>query len=299
MKHFIFGYGSLICPQSRAITAPTLSSFAEPVIIHNLERTWSARVFREASSSGSSIRDHIEGYTPVGVRLRKGARCNGVLIHVGEEELKRFDIRESGYVRHKIDVGDIQPHMETDELIEEEMPLWPNSGHDEGDLHSFAMKRVQCPNCRVVFQEGFEKRRQQSVSGKTANEHLSESSMDVLNVNDSLSEIAVWVYIQSEDLPASINFPITQSYLDIIIRGCLSVSLDFARRFLETTDGWLHDGKSTDEHATTDHHTWINDRHDPVYVRADSEYSSEHGDRIDRLIEEHHPEAFKRRVICM
>ena len=45
MKNFIFGYGSLICPQSRAITAPTLSNaIAEPVVVNHIERTWSARV---------------------------------------------------------------------------------------------------------------------------------------------------------------------------------------------------------------------------------------------------------------
>ena len=44
------------------------------------------------------------------------------------------------------------------------------------------------------------------------------------------------------------------------------------------------------------HHTWVNDRHDPMYVRADSEYSLENGDAIDELIKEHHPHALKRRV---
>ena len=113
------------------------------------------------------------------------------------------------------------------------------------------------------------------------------------------------VYIQSDDLPANRHYPITQSYLDIIMRGCLSISTDFARRFLETTSGWWHDGKSSthvsdEDHSTDpDHHTWVNDRHDPMYIRADSEYSVENGAVIDKLIEEHHSDALKRRVTSM
>lgn len=90
------------------------------------------------------------------------------------------------------------------------------------------------------------------------------------------------------------------------MRGCLSISHDFARRFLETTSGWWHDGKSPSAHISDedhsndpDHHTWVNDRHDPMYIRADSEYSIENGAVIDKLIEEHHPDALKRRVTSM
>lgn len=121
--------------------------------------------------------------------------------------------------------------------------------------------------------------------------------------------------------PADRSFPITQSYLDIIIRGCLSVSHDFARRFLQTTHGWWHDGDRADENnkrvddetdqdaaeytikaskgSIDDHHTWVNDRLDPMYVRADSEYSSQNAEQIDQLLEEHHPYALNRRVVSM
>lgn len=107
------------------------------------------------------------------------------------------------------------------------------------------------------------------------------------------------------------------------MRGCLSISHDFARRFLETTQGWWHDGPSEqNEHETRNevktedatktgfdnskgegsiekHHTWVNDRHDPMYVRADSEFSSLNGKEIDNLIKEHHPNALQRRVMSM
>ena len=132
-------------------------------------------------------------------------------------------------------------------------------------------------------------------------------------------------------LPAEISFPITQSYVDIIMRGCLSISHDFARRFLQTTHGWWHDdvprNQSAGETGTEQssavevkseggivdlgdgdarwridadeegpHHTWVNDRRAPMYVRADSEYSMKNGREIDELIKEHHPHALLRRV---
>jgi hypothetical protein len=119
-------------------------------------------------------------------------------------------------------------------------------------------------------------------------------------------------------LPAERSFPITQSYVDIIMRGCLSISHDFATGFLRTTHGWWNDDHhgplTRSDVATTtavgggseigeeeedgrhNHHTWVNDRHAPMYVRADSEYSIEHGRVIDDLIGEHHPHALLRRV---
>ena len=126
-------------------------------------------------------------------------------------------------------------------------------------------------------------------------------------------------------IPAERSFPITQSYVDIIMRGCLSISHDFARGFLRTTHGWWNEdhhgplARSSDVTTTTAaaaaaagakgsemgkeegnvrhrHHTWVNDRHAPMYVRADSEYSIENGRVIDELIGEHHASALLRRV---
>eukprot|EP00804_Cyclotella_cryptica_P004044 CCRYP_015451-RA/>CCRYP_015451-RA protein AED:0.36 eAED:0.36 QI:0/-1/0/1/-1/1/1/0/334 len=298
MKHFIFGYGSLICPQSRAITAPTLTSLAEPVEIRHLERWWSARATRESPprDAPGCYKDRIEGWTPMGVRFRRGARCNGVLIHVDEEELNKFDVREAGYERHRIDVGDILPHVEAHELPD-------NEDGDDDHLRAIALARVQCSNCRIVLERGFEKRRLRSTTNKNFENHH-ENTHSVNNEDDDNSNIAVWVYIQSEDLPANRNFPIPQSYVDIIMRGCISISHEFAKKFLQSTNGWWNDGKSSkacdvdDKHAAMDHHhTWVNDRHDPMYVRADSSYSIENGEEIDKIIEEHHPDALKRRVV--
>ena len=187
MKHFIFGYGSLICPQSRQITAPTLQdTIAEPVVIENIERTWSARVRSENNTNtnkNTNGRDHILGWTPMGVRFRKGAKCNGVLICVDEEELMRFDVREAGYVRKRIDLTDIHPHVDSDVLINESMSLWPTSD-STGDTKELTLKGVKCDDCRLVFEKASEMRRQPSHSEEPPS----------LQCED----VAVWVYVQSE-----------------------------------------------------------------------------------------------------
>jgi len=266
MRHFIFGYGSLICQQSRSITAPTLQgAIAEPVIISHIERIWAARVpTRNSNPVADESRDHIRGWTPMGIRRRHGASCNGVLIHVDEEELTRFDVREEGYKRHRIDLIDVYPHYEsTDSSSAADAPV---------------TNAVRCPECNIVFEKAHKKR--------TTNNNLDES------------DIYVWVYIQNDESAPNPSYPITQSYVDIIMRGCLSVSKEFARKFLETTHGWWNDG-DLDGISRDTHHTWVDDRQSPMYVRADSDFSMEHGDAIDRLIEEHHPNALKKRVISM
>ena len=147
----------------------------------------------------------------------------------------------------------------------------------------------------------------------------------------SLTTVPTNGILSLRSLPAEISFPITQSYVDIIMRGCLSISHDFARKFLQTTHGWWHDdaprNQSADEIGAEEssavgvkseggivdlgvgdarwridaeeegpHHTWVNDRRAPMYVRADSEYSMKNGHEIDELIKEHHPHALLRRV---
>ena len=299
----------------RHITAPSLhDTIAEPVVINNIERVWSARVHkpyvpastkkRNNKNVSSGDRDHILGWTPMGVRFREGAKCNGVLIYVDEDELARFDIREAGYTRKKIDLSNIHPHIDSDVLVNESLSLWPTADHNV-KREEVALKNFKCSDCRMVFEKAAEMRRQQSNSS-TSNDECSDSM-----VGDE--EVAVWVYEQNENLPAQRSFPITQSYLDIIIRGCMSISLDFARRFLETTHGFWHDndesvkkdikatnGSSNNEDQSNNihrHHTWVDDRGDPMYVRADRQYSIENGEHIDKLLEEHHQYALKKRVV--
>eukprot|EP00521_Asterionellopsis_glacialis_P018446 CAMPEP_0195293222 /NCGR_PEP_ID=MMETSP0707-20130614/12005_1 /TAXON_ID=33640 /ORGANISM="Asterionellopsis glacialis, Strain CCMP134" /LENGTH=251 /DNA_ID=CAMNT_0040353887 /DNA_START=130 /DNA_END=883 /DNA_ORIENTATION=+ len=202
-RHFIFGYGSLLCPQSRAITAPTVAGQpSHPVTVHHLERTWTAR-------SGTG--------TYVAVSFQENSKCSGVLIEVDDDELKQFDIREVGYDRAQVKLSHID--------------LFP-SEHDA-------------------------------------------------NLDDTEKDVNVWVYVSNNPQPANPAYPILQSYVDIILRGCLHISEDFARSFIQTTQGWWHidkhdfgaeDEEKKKEDNDESHYTWIDDRHSPKYVRADDDF---------------------------
>jgi len=69
------------------------------------------------------------------------------------------------------------------------------------------------------------------------------------------------------------------------VRGCLTISEDFAKSVIETTSGWHHD---------EDH--WVDDREVPIYKRADSEYSQANAEVVDQILEDSKPEAFEERV---
>jgi hypothetical protein len=103
--------------------------------------------------------------------------------------------------------------------------------------------------------------------------------------DDKHHNVRVWIYIQRDPIPADPSHPIPQSYVDIIIRGCLTISEEFARSVIDTTAGWTN---------KEDH--WVDDREVPIYKRADLEYSNQHADTIDQLMKDQNPEAYEERV---
>lgn len=114
-------------------------------------------------------------------------------------------------------------------------------------------------------------------------DHCSEHNHSFWTVQHSPK---VWVYIQEEHMSTSIEHPIPQSYVDIILRGCLSISDEFVKEFLIHTQGWESD--DDDVH-------WVNDRHDPLYPRADVHYSTNEGSELDRLLLLHRPREMSKR----
>lgn len=124
----------------------------------------------------------------MGVKIRRGGRCNGVLIHVDDEELQRFDVREGGYVRRRVDLAHVHRHIESETLIGESLPLWPESSMDpDGACREELAEDARCPECRLVFERGADERRR---ARRTADEHASLQESE---------DIAVWVYVQSEE----------------------------------------------------------------------------------------------------
>jgi len=242
--HFVFGYGSLICSKSRAITAPTVADRKTiPVTVKGVERTWAKK--------------SVRGYTSMGVRFQEGAECVGVLVPVNNKELEQFDEREIGYDRYELRAEDISPLKFLDEARYENTFL---------------------TNC-----------------------HMKPPH--------------VWVYVQKIMIPANPDFPIVQSYLDIILRGCLSISEEFTHEFMKSTKGWhpselldesdnscsndsmFDDSENSrdDDDEVNDFH-WINDRKDPIYVRADMEYSLNKAQEIDFILDRYLSQEFQNRI---
>jgi hypothetical protein len=254
VQEFVFGYGSLICPKSRSITAPSMMlKTVTPVVVKNVERTWAKRV---------------EGVmTAMGVRFKDDAQCVGVLLPVEKWELKKFDQREQGYDRVPLYLGDVQT-----------VPFLDKK-HYRAKGHEIFLKAKQRKH-----------------------------------------SIKIWMYLQQKTDPPSNDAPIVQSYVDTILRGCLSISQRFAHEFIVNTKGWtpnelewddddnfgvsengndsMDDGtmNSSCTVLTQDDVHWLNDRHDPIYSRGDQQYMLKNGHVLDDLLKRHRDE-FKYRSI--
>ncbi|KAL3915513.1 MAG: hypothetical protein SGILL_005618 [Bacillariaceae sp.] len=106
----------------------------------------------------------------------------------------------------------------------------------------------------------------------------------------------VWVYIPDDPKPATAHYPILQSYVDICMRGCLSISPLFLQEFLMSTYGWHpEEMKGVEERNGNDGYNqaaksdfqccWWDDRRTPIYTRADKSYSLENCSRLDSCLE--------------
>lgn len=84
MTHWIFGYGSLMCADSRARTGVTGEAF--PVILHGVERGWNVPI------AGAQL-------SVVGIHRQADKKTGGVLFPLNDSELRHFDAREVEYER--------------------------------------------------------------------------------------------------------------------------------------------------------------------------------------------------------
>ena len=283
--NYIFGYGSLICPYSRSLTAPEQASqVATPVVVQGVQRMWSKRTNRGMTAMGirlvppprpSENNDDDESSssttTTTATTARLGsaasssttAQCVGVLLPVQERDLAAFDEREMGYTRKELDLDAVHvvPFLEQEDFYERH------------EAHEIFLR-------------------------------IKDEKQDTDNVK-------LWIYEQQQPRPPTPQHPIVQSYLDVILRGCLTISEEFAAEFLETTIGWhpddLIDYVQDDEyyagHATTgpDESTsiWLDDRHAPIYPRGDPLYSRRQAQDLDRLLQRYRPRDFARRQLLI
>jgi cation transport regulator ChaC len=262
ITHFVFGYGSLICPESRAITAPEQShKIATPVQVRNIERIWSKRTTRGMTAMGVRfVPESTSSATSASAASSASAYCIGVILPVSDKELALFDEREQGYDRVPLELSNV------------EQVSFLSEAHYEEDDHS-------------IFLQAKER-----------------------NATDA---VQIWVYVQREENPASAEHPIVQTYVDIILRGCLSISEEFAQEFIASTKGWhpdelleddFNDDESDEDKQDSDsmdsnyEGIWVDDRHDPVYIRGDPVWSRKNSRELDQLLLEHRPDHFPNRV---
>lgn len=274
IKQFVFGYGSLICPHSRAITAPSVAAKDSiPVMVKNVERTWAKR--------------SRNGMTAMGVRFKDEAECVGVLMPVNDEELSKFDEREVGYNRVPLYLGDINKV----DFLDDELH-YDNLNNTGLEPH----------HMDALLSEG--------------------SSYEEEKTEELDAQFKIWMYVPKVIEPPSPEAPIAQSYVDTILRGCLTISEDFAHEFVSKTVGWApqeiyqdevdeiykNETKWDDDDASirsddyqlqnqtqSDIH-WVNDRHNPIYWRGDEEYMRKHADKLDEVIARHRQEQLEQRT---
>ena len=94
MKNYIFGYGSLINKRSIAKTSDKFKK-PVPVTVKGLKRGW-------------YFCDKNEKRSAVGAVFDGESFCNGVVFEAQKEDLIKFDQREEGYTRVKLNLSDIE-----------------------------------------------------------------------------------------------------------------------------------------------------------------------------------------------
>ena len=94
---------------------------------------------------------------------------------------------------------------------------------------------------------------------------IDNSSIEAIGKHE-IPQARFWLYVPKEPMLASSEFPIQQSYLDVVMTGCLEYGDEFASELVETTEWSSH---------------WIDDRKEPNYSSYLDNVDSE---RIDRLL---------------
>lgn len=94
---------------------------------------------------------------------------------------------------------------------------------------------------------------------------------------------SVFIYVHPEGSPTA-KAPVIQSYLDVMLLGCLEYGEAFAVEFLRTTHSW-----------GAERGAFVNDRVLPAYVRA-SKAAAANAKRWDELLARECPAAMRTRV---
>jgi hypothetical protein len=105
------------------------------------------------------------------------------------------------------------------------------------------------------------------------------NSSNVEIIKGELPQGTIWIYVPKEPLLPTKNSPIEQSYVDVVLAGCLEFGSEFTKELIKNTLYW--------EYA------WVNDRATPNYERYITNPPFE---QIDKYLNELVPEAFVKRI---
>jgi len=120
-----------------------------------------------------------------------------------------------------------------------------------------------------------------------------EKHYDIVKIPQGQIEILggatgdVYFCLSPSIVPPTVDIPIVQTYLDVLMQGAFMIDgelgnrkNEFARQLLSTTLGW------TDESGI-----WVNDRDNPIYTRSQIKYPDKSlTDKIDGVTQEMVPE---------
>ena len=300
LPHLIFGYGSLLCPESRQRTAPTVADrVVLPVSIQGIERRWAKASptmrtttlgveFCEGGDYDNDEYDTDDSHSRHSSSSNSNSAnssggCIGILLPVTTAELRQFDQREIGYDRYAIPLSDVRPI--------------PHLISDEDDEDDDSIMTTGTSASAAIYKNTFLD---------------PELQAQMLEYEREGQCPQIWTYVTRHPLAASSDYPIAQSYVDIVLRGCLTISKSFAQEFIQTTKGWDPQGDQerpscSDTTTTTTIATkimqekreydaeeeaggwWVEDRHNPLYIRADREYSLQHAHMLDQLLQDNLP----------
>ena len=187
----------------------------------------------------------------MGMRFLEGATCTGILLPVSDDELLKFDEREAGYDRLAIPPWFI-----------EKVPFLEQGRYEkEWDKMGILNNLIQGPNVQT------------------------EDDPETGSHNSG----KIWIYRPKVFCPPTLEKPIAQTYVDTVLRGCLSISEEFAKDFITSTRGWstddLGENKINNFEGDKGEVFWVNDRQDPIYLRADNDYILKNACKIDLLLQ--------------
>jgi len=250
MRNFVFGYGSLICPTSRSRTVQQASAGQQNDV--TAIPVWVAGLQR-CWSCRTPYRMTALGVVTCSNNSSESSRVAGVLVPVTEAQLAQFDARE-GDEYDRVLVG-----LDRVETVPFLQPFDEHYFYDKDPHHK-------------IFLDAKQQRQ-----GK---------KNDAASSRDNGTAVQIWVYQQNNPELPNTDYPIVQSYVDTILRGCLEIHEQFAVEFLRNTEGW------GDEEGEIH---YVNDRHDHVYIHGDPEWSIAQADLLDGLIQKHRPKHYKYR----